>query len=416
MTATELPAGLTTTGVTIAEGLSSATLVLTAADDAATWQGPIRIVGEAELPEAPGRSAGTARNEARVGAIVRSAANSTTESRLASTSVAAILDEAIPYRLAGGNVVTRVGQGSQVLVPLEVHRREGFAEQIAVAASGLPNDAKVAVEVKPFDAASPPQVARLLVDKQAPARTYVVAFNGNAKIDYGRFPLRLARAKAAQTAATTAFTAADAAFKQSTAARDQARQTLAAAEALAKAAANPVKESATAAIESAQNTVAQLEAALKAAEEIRKQAEAAKQNANKAAAEAEKVSAVQKLDYSSPAPTVALTIVPSPVDLTADVPNGGQVKRGESIQVKLTAKRQNGFTGAVELSLALAPGTAGLTAEPVSIAGDQTEATLTITAAADAAEGDVLYPAIRAIAEQNGAVQIDLPIGLKIIP
>ncbi len=410
-----LPPGVTSKGVTIVEGQTAATLVLSTAPDAATSVSPVSIVGEG-VTAGPNGAEAKIHRVARAGTIIRGGASQAVEARLASDVVVAVLDETVPFRLLGEGGVVRVGQGSQVVLPASVERRAGFADPITCAAEGLAKDAKVTVETKPFAPDISSQHARLLIDASAPARSYEIALQGPAKIDFTRFPHRLKRAKAAQEVATTNFTQSDESLKQVIAARDQAAKTLEAAEAVAKAASASLKAQSDAAVTAAKAALEALKATTTAAEDLRKQAEVAKQAADKAAGEAEKDSAPQKVDYISPAPAVALTIVPAPATFSVEVPDNGQIKKGASIDVKVTVKRQKEFAGAISLSLALPPGVVGVTSEPVTIAADQTEGTLRLSASADAAEGDIVYPAIRTISDQNGPVQIDVPIALKVIP
>ncbi|MDQ3332249.1 MAG: hypothetical protein M3552_16630, partial [Planctomycetota bacterium] len=410
-----LPAGVTTRGVTIAEGQTSASLVFTAAGDTAVAHAPIKVLGAAAIA-GPDGAAQQVRHEARAGTLVRGGPSQAVESRLAAGLMLSVLEESIPFRVGGEGGVVRVGQGSQILLPLNTERHAGYAEPVTVAAEGLPADSKVTAEVKPFAVELPSQFARLVVDPTAPPRTYLVSLKGTAKIDVARFPLRLKKAKAAQEVATQALAQAEEALKQATAAREQATKTVEAVEAFSKTAVASLAAQAAAAVEATKAASTAIETTFKAAEEHRKQTEAAKQAADKIAAEAEKASAPQKIDYASPAPQVALTIVPAPATFAVAAPNGGQIKRGEAVEVKVTATRQNGFAGPIELTLALPPGVVGLTAEPVALPADQTEATLRISAAPEAAEGDVVFPAVRATSDHNGPVLIDVPIALKVVP
>lgn len=487
-----LPPGLTTTGVTIPEGQPSAPLVLRAAEDAAAWQGALHIVGEANIP-GPDGAPRAVRRAARAGTVVRGVLNQPTVARLAGLLEAAIVDEPLPFRVAGDGGAIKVAQGSQVVLPLRASRNaamagnEGLTTAIAVAAEGLPNDSKVKAEVKPFDPNVTEQLARLVIDPQAPPRSYAVSFKGTGKIDYAKFPHKLKKAKAAQETAAQRLTGSDEGSKQAAAMRDEAMKVAAASEAAKKAAedqataakaeaerlkgevakadaalaeAKKVTESATeeaakqaaaqtvaqrtseldaarqqlaqaeqkqtdaakqaadaaTATETAKKAAAEREAMMKAAEEARKQAEAAKKAADQAAAEAEKAAAPQKLDYASPAPPVTITVVPAPAVLTAAVPDGGQVKRGATVEIKVTAKRQNGFEGPIRLELLLPPGAAGLTAEPVTIEAGQTEAVLKVTATGDAPEGDVKFPAIRATFGMPDGAPLDVPAAFKVVP
>ncbi|HEX6987467.1 MAG TPA: hypothetical protein VF170_18960, partial [Planctomycetaceae bacterium] len=248
-----LPPGVSTAGVTIGAGQASAPLVLAVSDDAAAWQGPVTVVGESEIDPA----AGTVTRTACVGTLIRGGANQPAEARLAGPLVVSVLDEGMPFRLAGEGGAVRVGQGSQVLVPLRLTRKDGYAEPIALAAEGLPGDAKVAPEAKPFDGMVSEQFARLVVDPQAPPRSYAVLFKGTAKIDVAKFPHRLRRAKAAQEAAAAAFARSEEALKQATATRDEAATAVQAAEAALQAAAEDAKPQATATVEAAKATLAE---------------------------------------------------------------------------------------------------------------------------------------------------------------
>ena len=68
------------------------------------------------------------------------------------------------------------------------------------------------------------------------------------------------------------------------------------------------------------------------------------------------------------------------------------------------------------LSLVLPEGVAGLTAAPVDVAADQTEGTLTVAVAADAAVGDIANAVIRATGDFNGrAASTDIPVAIKVV-
>ncbi|MGC1272928.1 MAG: hypothetical protein WBC44_04420 [Planctomycetaceae bacterium] len=416
VTTDALPEGLSTLGATIGEGRTSTTLVLTASAAATTWQGPVTFIGEAVLPGADDQPAGQARRVARIGTIVRGGANQSTESRLAGPLVIAILEESLPFRIDGSGGVERVGQGSQVLLPLDVIRRADYTETITVTPEGLPGDAKVAVDVKPFAPDETQQFVRLVVDPQAPARSYSIVLNGTAKVDYAKFPYRLARAKASQERAVQALDQSNAAVQQAVASRDAAVASLKAAETTLQAAAGTDKPTATAAVEAARTTLIKSEAAVKNVEKAHVQADAAKKASDAAVAAAEKAASPQKIDVTSPAPPVALTVVPAPAVLSVAAGNNGQLKRGDSVEITVSVTRQNGFAGPVQLSLATPPNVRGLAAEPVTIDAAADEAILRVTANGDAAEGDAPFLAVRAEADHNGVVRIDVPLTLKIIP
>ena len=112
---------------------------------------------------------------------------------------------------------------------------------------------------------------------------------------------------------------------------------------------------------------------------------------------------------------VQLNVYATPGKITAAIADAGAIKKGATVEVKVTLARKNGFAGAAKVSLVLPDGIAGLTSNIVEIGADQTEATLSLTAAADAAPADIANAVIRASAEFNGRVaSFDSAIALKI--
>ena len=109
-----------------------------------------------------------------------------------------------------------------------------------------------------------------------------------------------------------------------------------------------------------------------------------------------------------------ITVKQGPATLTAAVPGGGNLKKGQKLDVKVTVKRINGFQGPVTLLLPVVPGVKGLTAKPVTVAADKTEGVLSILAAADATEGQLANLVIQAPMEFNGKAAVDVPIKIKV--
>ena len=100
---------------------------------------------------------------------------------------------------------------------------------------------------------------------------------------------------------------------------------------------------------------------------------------------------------------------------TLTVSGGGDLKLGQQTDVKVALKREKEFSGAVTVSLAVPHGTKGLSAEPVTIAADQTEAILKVSAAADATEGDIANLVVRGSAEWDGPISADQTVKLKVV-
>ena len=113
---------------------------------------------------------------------------------------------------------------------------------------------------------------------------------------------------------------------------------------------------------------------------------------------------------------VILVVKPAPVKLAPNVPNSGNIKKGDKIEVKVAVTRQNGFAGPVTLSLPQVPGLAGLAAAEVTVPADQAEGVLTITAADDAKDGALANLVIQAKADFGGETLVDAPIALTVTP
>ncbi len=158
------------------------------------------------------------------------------------------------------------------------------------------------------------------------------------------------------------------------------------------------------------------QAALAAAKKDVETATAAKKTADDVLKKAEEASAPKPLNVRVISEPIVLAIHQSPAKLAAAVPDGGAIKKGGSVTVKVTVNRKNNFAGAVRLNLAVPDGITSIKAEPVDVAADQTEGTLTISAAPDAAAGDVSNVVVRATADFNGrSASTDVPVALKIV-
>jgi len=240
---------------------------------------------------------------------------------------------------------------------------------------------------------------------------------------------QLAAVKTEATNTPEQFDAAIVAVKEAAAAADEAAKklevlTVAAAELAKQVAAtkemetSKTKEKMTAEEEVVKSTkeVEVAQAALTAAQKEVETATAAKTAADavfKAADDAAKPMPLNVRVISEP---LIVSIHATPAKLAAAVPDAGAIKRGAMMAVKVTVTRQNTFAGVMKLSLVLPEGVAGLTAEPVDVAADQAEGTLTIIAAADAPVGDIANAVIRATGDFAGrAASTDVPVALKVV-
>ena len=164
-----------------------------------------------------------------------------------------------------------------------------------------------------------------------------------------------------------------------------------------------------------QQTVTTAKAAVTTAEAALKTSEAQKKAADDAAKKAEEAAKPKNINVRSIATPVQLNVHLTPGKIVVAVPDAGAIKKGASVAVTVTVTRKNNFAGPVKVALALPEDLKSITSDTVEIAADQTEATLTLSAAADAAPADIANAVIRAAADFNGrTAHFDAPIALKV--
>lgn len=155
------------------------------------------------------------------------------------------------------------------------------------------------------------------------------------------------------------------------------------------------------------------EAAEKSAVALAASTEAVRKAAEKAATDAANAAKPKNINFTPPTTPIVVEVLPAPAKLAATVPNGGKVKKGETIEVAVKITRQNNFSGPVTIALATPPGVTGLTAEAVQIPADQTDGKLIIAAKADAPDGKIANVVIRAAMEFGGSAEVDAPITVE---
>ena len=171
-----------------------------------------------------------------------------------------------------------------------------------------------------------------------------------------------------------------------------------------------------AAVTSQQKIVEKAKADMTTAEASLKAKDAEKKAADAAVKKAQDATKPKNINYRTVALPVSLTVHPTPGKLAAAVPDGGAIKKGAKVDVKVTLTRKNKFAGAVKVALALPNDVTAVASNSAEIPADKTEATLTLTAAADAAVGTVANAVIRAtVTDFNGRkAEFDAPVTLKI--
>ena len=152
------------------------------------------------------------------------------------------------------------------------------------------------------------------------------------------------------------------------------------------------------------------------AEAAKKVAEvtAAKAAADKKATDSATVAKPANIVIFPPSTPLTVVVKTGPATLAVAPQNGGAIKRGDKIEVKVTVNRVNGFMGPVELSLVLPPNVAGLSAAPVMVPADKNEGVLIVQAAADATEGQLANLVVHAAMDFNGKAGVDMPLPVNV--
>jgi hypothetical protein len=163
-----------------------------------------------------------------------------------------------------------------------------------------------------------------------------------------------------------------------------------------------------------QKRVADLTAKLKPVQDTEKQAKVEQAAALKRLEAVRKQSKPQNINVYEPSTPIVLHIAKSPVTITASVPAGGNVKAGQAlaIQVKLV---RTGFTEPIQLTVFQPPGPVGITAAPITVPANGTDATIQLTTTPTATQGAIVNCAVRGRFSHNGRqFVIDAPIQLQV--
>jgi hypothetical protein len=409
---------------------------------------------------------------ARTGTVVwNGQQNVPGDSRISQSLELSVIEEPAPFQVTTDVHRVVANHNRQILVPVKLAKRAGFDANVNLTFVGQPQNLQV--ENKAINKDKGEETYRVFVPPNVAAGTYTMYLAAQAQVSYRRNPAKLDRAKAEFDAATATANAAAETQKTATAARDAANKKLAddqaalktatdaktaadkaladaqaaekaATEALksagedadAKAAAEKKLQDAQAALKSAdesakaaEKTRTDAEAAVKTAEAAKTTAEndvktadekvkattAEKASVEKRFKDAENATKPQNINYFPTTTPIVLTVKPAPYTLTANVPNGGNLKQGDKLEIKVDVKRQNNFAGPVTLTLPMPAGVAGVKAEPTTIPADQTSGVLTIEAAADAPEAALANMVVRAVAEFDGEAAVDQPVTLKVV-
>lgn len=387
-----LPPGVTCKAASIAAGSNTADMIIQADESAKPWSGAIEILGKANGPENK-----PVERVARAGTVLRPVGNNIrADSRIARSLGLSVMDEVAPYQVVADVAEVSANQGRQILVPVKVVKRTGFDDAVALVWNGVPKNSNITIQNKIIAKGKQDELFQVFVKENAKPGVYTTYLQSTVDVSYRRNPGQVEEAKKEQADLTKKLADAKAALAAATKKRDE----------IAKAS-DKTEEQKKAEKAKAEEEVKNTTAAVKAAE-------AAKAASDKKVAAAEKAAAPKKIKVYAPSTPLVIRVKPAPVTLALNVPGGGALKKGASIDVKATIKRINDFKGPVELTLPLPPGVKGVTATTVTIPADKTEATIPIKAEADATEGDLANLVVRAKADFQGEALVDAPVKLKV--
>lgn len=215
-----LPPGVTSSTAILGPTQTSASLILAAAENAAAWAGPLRIVGKSQID---GKEVVRA---ARGGAMIWGTANRQVqppEFRVTQDLVIAVLDKETEaaFVQAGEDKVWETSLGGKIEVPVNVVRRGEFKEALKLIATGLP------AEIKPNEINLDPNTAagklEVVIGNQATKPgVYTFYLKADTKMKYAKNPESLKAAEEDQALVVQLAMQADQKVKETTAAKDAA--------------------------------------------------------------------------------------------------------------------------------------------------------------------------------------------------
>ncbi|MDB4786551.1 MAG: hypothetical protein P8M30_10125 [Planctomycetaceae bacterium] len=156
------------------------------------------------------------------------------------------------------------------------------------------------------------------------------------------------------------------------------------------------------------------DASAKTADAAFKASTTVKTNADKNLQTVTNANKAKNVNLTVPSTPVVLVVSEAPYEVVIAAPDSGNLKKGASIDVKVTVKRIPRFDGPVTVSLPLPPGVTGLKADPLTIPPDQTEGILKIHADGTAPDGKPANLVIRGKADFLGKASVDAPLSLNL--
>ena len=399
--AEQLPSGVQCPALRIAPGTNKAKLTLSANPDAPPSNGSVRLVAAATL------DGKTIEREVRFGTLLWNSdnvQNSKPATRLASELRLSVTNkDAVPIGVFASQEVHEMSVGGTLAVPLKVHRPI-FKGELKLDAKEVPGDSQPKQVSIAKDATEGKFEIGFANAKVKPG-LYAIRLRGQAKFKHNRNPDAVARAekekqaieKAAGKLATAlaeankALEAKNKLVADATIKRDAANkqvQTI-------QVAGSPTEEQLKAARDAAMNAQKELDKVTKNRGEVQskqktldeksKRAEAAKQAAAKRFEDAKNRNNPKDVNAIVNSTPILVRVVKSPVAIKMGA-SSLTVGQNNKATLPISIERKYSFADEVRLELA-AEKIPQISAEPVVIAKDKTEANLVIQSKPDAPVG-----------------------------
>lgn len=432
-----LPNGVTCRGAILGGEASSATLIVSAAENASAWTGPIKVLGKSKVDDK--EVTRTARAASAVwGTTNRTQAIPTF--RLTRDLALSVVDKelAAAHVETGEDKVWETSIGGKLEIPLKVIRRGDYKADLKLSPVDVPN------EFKPKDVtikgnASDGQLAIAITNTKTKPGAYTFYLKGDAKYKYARNPDAVKAQEEKQKEVTAKLTELTNRQKEANTKKSEAAKVATDAANALKAADQKLAAAKAAAQKDPKNQ--QLADAAKKAEEERQQADAKNKEATQAKTDAEKAFAdadamlkkaqalkkkvdsdLNNIKKANTAKDVTVSVVStpiklrihsSPVKIQAQSP-AGPLKQGAKLELPVSIERLFGFEDPLDVTLEAPKGVSGLSISKVALPKGQTAGKFEITANDKATPGEHQFT-IRAKGKFNNVnVESTEEISLKV--
>lgn len=406
-----VPPGVSCPPVTIGAGESSVYLPFSAAEDAASFAGEVRIVGRAKIGEH--EVARLARGGDLLFATQQNE-SSKARPRVTARTVLAVVGDSVPWSVASGAPQPlESSRNGKLSIPISVARRDEFKGNVVVRPQLLPREMQLGEVTVPGDQTT--ATMELSLTPNAPLGEFTIPLQSETTFPYRRNPEAAARAEAEKQVAeklSTEATASVASMEQSRQAAESklseanaalaasqqalaaAEQTLTAAAEADRIAAQTARDAARSAVLDATARVAQAtaerEAAAQTAADAAARAQAAEQfkkTATDRAAETAKAAEAKDVNVLGSAGAITIRVAAAPVSLTLAAPTE-PLRPGRTLELPVQLARLYGFADAVELEPSFPATPSGVSAEKTGVAADKSEGMIVLTATGEPAAGE----------------------------